>query len=473
MNFKKILQFSIGPIGGAALGMLLLPFVAWFFSVEDVGRLTLLQVILGLSFSLLSLEMHQAYVREYYECENKYILFKATYTPGIILILAIILLGMIQPYSISDLVFGIDSGFITTFLVIGLISVFFINLLAHVVRMQERGLAFSATQILPKAFLLIFVAMILVFNLAPSFKLLMLMNSLSLVASLILFIWLTRETVIKSIKAPLDKNLLKSMLAFSSPLIAGGLAYWGLTTMDRIFLKVLSGFEELGVYALSVSLAGALTVLSAIFSNLWHPTIYKWMRQGVKVNKIQEIAEFMFIAVAFLWSMTGSFSWVLIYFLPVEYKAIQYLIIACVSMPLFYILSETTVVGININKKTNYAMFASISAFVVNAILNYFLIPVFGASGAALASVCAFFIFFVLRTEFSAFLWLPFPRFKMYVLSVLYVFFTCVEVLNKSELEYFYLIWIVLFLLTLLLFNIRTKQLYLVFYDFYREKFKC
>ena len=92
MKAKTILQFSIGPIGAALLSLVTLPFVAWFFSVEDVGRLTMLQVVLSLSVSLFSLAMHQAYVREYHEEDDKQALFKACVIPG----LAALLLSLIH-----------------------------------------------------------------------------------------------------------------------------------------------------------------------------------------------------------------------------------------------------------------------------------------------------------------------------------------------------------------------------------------
>ena len=44
MNARKVLAFSVGPIGAAALGLITLPIVAWLFSPEDIGRLTMLQV---------------------------------------------------------------------------------------------------------------------------------------------------------------------------------------------------------------------------------------------------------------------------------------------------------------------------------------------------------------------------------------------------------------------------------------------
>ena len=452
MNAKKILQFSVGPVGAAGLGLITVPFVAWFFPVEDVGRLTMLQVVLDLTVSLFSLGMHQAYVREYYEEEDKHTLFKISMLPGLCLLTLTTLVLLVMPFSISEILFGIDSSLLTFLLIISVFFRFIINFLAHVVRMQERGLAFSATQIAPKAFLIILIGLILLLNLDAEFKILMSMNVLAIFLSLLVFTWLTRDTWFPAISKSIDTDLLKQMLKFSLPLVVGGLAYMGLTTMDRFFLRAMSGFDELGVYALAASLAASVSVFSTIFSNLWHPVIYKWVKEGVDPIKVQVVIENMVVFVAFIWGLIGLFSWIIPHFLPPEYKAIEYLIVACVAMPLFYMLSETTMVGIGITRRTRFAMFASISSFIINGALNYLLIPRFGAAGAALASVMAFFFFFTVRTEASARLWHSFPRVRIYFLIICYVVITCIMVLTGAKVAYFSLVWLALLLLTTVLF---------------------
>ena len=469
MKLKKILQYAIGPIGGAVLGMVTMPFVAWFFSVEDVGRMTMLQLVFGLTISLFSLAMHQAYVREYHEVKDKSALFKTSLLPGLLFLLIITLVLFFIPISISEYLFDINSKLLTFLLLIGVFSTYFINFLTHVIRMQERAIAFSLSQIAPKFFLLFFIGFILVFNIKAEFKYLMLMNTLAVLVSLIIFSWLTRDTWVLAFKREIDKVLLINMLKFSLPLVLGGLAYWGLTTMDRLFLRTISGFEELGVYALSVTLAASVSVISTIFSNIWHPTVYRWSSEGVKPDKVQAVVESMLLLVAFIWSLAGFFSWVIPYFFPPEYEALEYLLIACISMPLLYMLSETTVVGIGITRKTSFSMLASIAAFLINALLNYLLIPKYGAAGAALATLGAFFIFLAVRTEASAWLWYSLPRRKIYTVVMLYIVTTSVMVLTKNKLEHFNLIWLGLIGFTVVLFYRRIIQLVKFFKQYLRE----
>ena len=460
MTLNKIAAFALGPIGAAALGLITLPFIAWFFSVEDVGRLTILQVVLKLSVAVLSLQLHQAYVREYHEQPDKEALLKAVALPGIITLIFVFSVLVISPFSIAEALFGIDKNLLSLLLFLCIAATFLINLLAHVLRMQERGLAFSATQVAPKLTFLALISLILVCSLDSDFELLMKMNTFSLLSSVFVFLWLTRKSCFGAIKKTVNKPLTNSMLKFSLPLVAGSLAYWGLTAMDRFFLRYLSSFDELGVYAMAASLAAAVSVVSTIFSNLWHPVVYKWISDGVQPERVHRVIEMMAIGFAFLWSVVGLLSWILTYFLPTEYEAVEYLIVACVAMPLFYLLSETTVVGIGIVRKSSYAMLAPFLALLFNAAANYILIPEYGASGAAVASVIAFFIFFAIRTEASAHLWCSLPRFKIYIVAIAYVVATIYIVWTKSMTEYRFLIWTALFSITMILFQNRIVEIY-------------
>lgn len=470
MTRGKIIAFAFGPIGAAALSLFTMPFVTWYFTVEDIGRLTMLQLSLSLTVALFSLAMHQAYVREYHEEKDKSALFKASILPGLILLILSLVIISILPFSISDYLFGIDSSILTIFLFVGLISSYFINFLAHVVRMQERGIAFSLAQITPKLFFLVLIGILLLFNIGAEFQYLLMMNTLALFTSFLILCWLTRDTWTVALIKKIDFILLKKMLKFSLPLVFGGLAYWGLTTMDRFFLRSMSGFEELGVYALSVTLAGAVAVISTIFSNLWHPTVYKWINEGVQPDKVQRVIENMVLLVAAIWSLVGILSWIIPFFFPKDYKAIEYLFIACVSMPLLYMLSETTVVGIGISRKTTFSMLASFVAFITNAILNYYLIPVYGASGAAMATVFSFFIFFTVRTEASSILWFSMPRVKVYIVVFLYVLLTLVVVLTKNTLGYINFYWLILLLMTIFLFFDRVDESIIYLKNYFKRE---
>jgi O-antigen/teichoic acid export membrane protein len=414
LNAKKVLQFSVGPLGAAVLGLFTLPIVAWLFSPEDIGRLSMLQVTISFSLLLFSLGLDQAYVREFHEVQDKPSLLKSVMLPGLV-ILSLVLIGlMLMPWSASFLLFGIESTWLTGLLLLSILLSFFSRFLSLILRMQERGLAFSMSQILPRLLFLVIVLGYLWLGAEAIFENLMMAKVLSLIAVFVIYSWNTRKGWWPALSATIDKTKQNQMIRYAIPLIGSGVAFWGLIAMDKIFLRSLSTFEELGIYSVAVSFAGVALVFQAIFSTVWAPVVYKWAVEGVDPLKIKNVMDYVTLAVIVIWSLAGMFSWVVTYILPPEYQQVQYILLAAMAYPLLYTLSEATGVGIGIKRKTMYSMLAAVVALGFNAIGNWWLIPIYGASGAAMASAVAFFVFFTIRTEAGAKLWVSFERWQMY-----------------------------------------------------------
>jgi len=132
-------------------------------------------------------------------------------------------------------------------------------------------------------------------------------------------------------------------------------------------------------------------------------------------------------------------------------------------------LSETTVVGIGISRRSSFAMLAALIAFGVNVAGNFWLIPIFGAKGAAVSTCVSFLVFFVLRTEFSIYLWRKMPRGFLYTYTSLSVFFACIFTLYGNDIgKPMSVAWGVLLLTGFASF----RREYLSAYKFFRNKIK-
>lgn len=454
MTRNKILGYALGPIGSAALGFIILPLITWFYSVEDVGRISMLQVMASFSVLLCCLGLDQAYVREYHESNDTPKLLKLTLMPGLLLILFVYVgIYIINPTFISTWLYAIPSKYLTLMTILCFLLTFISRFLSLIVRMEERAVAYSMSQLLPKILFVLFIVGSVWFGLSKDAYNLITAHTLSITAVFLVFGWNTRLECYLAVKSKIQREEFKPLLLFGLPLVIGGLASWGLSVMDKLFLRSMSTFTELGVYSVTMSIAGVATIFAGIFNTIWAPQVYKWVNEGVDLDKIDEISEHLLAAIYFVTVLAGLFSWVLPYLLPKEYEAIKYLITACLLGPLFYTLSETTAVGISIARKTKYSMFASIGAMLINAAGNYLLVPEFGASGAAVSTAFAFWFFYTLRTEFSRKVWRAIPSKKTYiVISLLLI----VAILNALLFQTGFiglLLWFMLFLLGLKLFQ--------------------
>lgn len=467
MNIKKIFTFGFGPIIAGILGLITLPILTWYFDQDDIGRYTLLQIFVSLNLMIFSLSLHQAYVREYYEVDNKKQLLQVSILPAIlfffIVIFALSLVKSIFPkYSISLILFNIDNFLIDLLIILTVFFNIFINIFNHVIRMQEKGLVYSLMQITPKLVFIIGVALLIWLGLNKNFFFLNFIFFISVFISFLVILILTRDDWKSLCKTELDMRLMKKTLFFSFPLIFGGIAYWGIFTLDRIFLKVYSGLGQVAIYSVASTLASSITLISGVFTTIWHPMVYRWVKEGVNKTQIQEAVDTVTLIVFFLWSVIGLLTWVISYFLPESYHEVEYLLVACASGPLLYLLSEVTVIGIGLSRKSQYSLYASFISFIFCIFLNMILVPLYGAKGAAITTNLTFGLLLILRSEFSNKLYDRFlSRKKIYILMLFYTMHTSYYTLFQPSVIFSLFIW---FFLMGIVFFIYRKKLHKIVY---------
>lgn len=451
---NKILGYGIGTFGSAILGLSTLPLLTKFFSAEDVGRVSMLQVAISFGVLVFSLGLDQAYVREFYDPKSSQALFKMAILPGFILsITTLIFIYIISPTFVSKSLYDIPSSYLSIISIICFLSAFTSRFLALILRMRDRALAYSISQILPRFISLVFILFIIYFNISRDTYHLISGEMISIAAAFFILGWNTRKDWLKAFRNKIDIQHFKALLHFGFPLIFGGLASWGLNVMDKIFLRWMSNFAELGIYSITMMIAGGASIVTSIFNTIWSPMVYKWINEGADLKKIDEISEHVLAALYFIIVLSGLFSWMLPIFFPPQYQPIQYLISTCLMAPLLYTLSETTAVGIAITRKTYFSMLASFIAMLSNAAGNFLLIPKYGAVGASTSTAISFAIFYLCRTEFSKIVWREIPRKKSYLTISLLLF---VSIFNTFFLKGNYIsitIFGILFFLGLIIFK--------------------
>lgn len=467
MNRSKLLSFALGPVGAGLFGFITLPILAWVFTPEDVGRLSMLQVTVALAVILFSLGLDQAYAREFHESADKSGLLKVVLVPVVaILVVTLLLLYGPFPQLLSKALFGIDSASISLCVMGCLTASLLTRFLSVTLRMQEKGVAYSIIQISPKFLFLAIVAPLLVLNVQRTLNLLLLSQLAAFIMTLGMAGWFTRKDWPLIFKAEFDTAKLRSMLVFGAPLIFGGLMSWALFALDRVMLRTLSTYDELAVYSVASSMATGVTLFAGIFNTIWWPQVYKWVANNADFSLVDNVADQVLAVSVLVVGLAGLFSWAIGAILPVAYARVPYLLLGCMGAPLLYLLSEVTVVGINISRRSIYSLLSSAVAALANLAGNYWLIPRLGAVGATVATVIAFWIFLVVRTEFSRMLWRKFNRAHIYFWSfsvsacaVAYAMY------GQRFMLVFQLGWVLVIMLALY----RFREQYLQIYSFARH----
>ncbi len=413
--------FAVGPIATALISLVAVPIVAWAFAPEDVARYNLLQIFVSFSVLLATLGLDQGYVRNFHETKDRAVLLRSCVVPSVVLFGSVAVPALFASGPLADLLLGSDDA--RTFAVALACSAAAIisRFLSLILRMEERALAFSASQLIPKAVFLGSVALVLMLAVRRDFLSLSTAVLASWVATAAITGWATRGQWILAARARVDRELVRALIRYSFPLIFAGLAYWALTATSAVALRYLSTLAELGVYSVALTFAGAAVVVQTIFSVVWAPIVYRWVAEGTDLGRVDTVMYQVLAVVTALLVVVGSLSWLTDVLLPAAYDDVKYLVLGSILQPLLYTLSEASGIGINITRRTVWSVWCTLAGLACSVTLNLVLTPHFGARGAVVANTVAYFVYFVTRTEASVHTWRTFNRRRLYTITSLSV----------------------------------------------------
>lgn len=198
---------------------------------------------------------------------------------------------------------------------------------------------------------------------------------------------------IKQGKKFFSKHYWKYALVFNLPLVPHYLSQTVLNTADRIMIQKMIGDSESGIY----NLAYSLSLIMTLFNTALMQTISPWMYQKIKEKKEKEIAPVAYVTLVLI----AMVNIVLILLAPEAvaifapksyYEAIW--IIPPVAMSVFFMYAYDLFAKFAFYyEKTKFVMIASVLGAVVNVILNYFCINIFGYIAAGYTTLICFVVY--------------------------------------------------------------------------------
>lgn len=421
MRTRTVLGFALGPVATALISLIAVPAVAWAFSLEDVARYNLLQIFVSFGVLFATLGLDQGYVRHFHEAPDRAVLLRSCVIPSALLFIAVAIPSTIASEPLADLLFGSTDARVFLVALACCAAAIVSRFLSLILRMEERALAFSASQLIPKTVFLATIGLLMLLAVHRDFLSLSYALLASWLAVVVITGWSTKANWQQAARVRTDRALVRALIRYSAPLIFAGLAYWALTATSAMALRYLSSLSELGVYSVALTFAGAAVVVQTIFSVVWAPVVYRWVAQGSDLERVDAVAQQVLAVVTFVLILVGSLSWLTDVLLPHPYNDVKYLVVGSILQPLLYTLSEATGIGINITRRTVWSVWCTLAALAVSLGLNVALAPVFGAKGAVVANTIAYFAFFVARTEASVHTWRRSPRSRLYTVTALSV----------------------------------------------------
>ena len=227
-------------------------------------------------------------------------------------------------------------------------------------------------------------------------------------------------------------------LCLSIPLIFNGIAYLLINQCDRLMINSMLGSASAGIYSFSYSCALPASVICNAMNSAWTPEFFSMMKDGKKDVILSRSRGYMtnvtLVSVAIMLVCPEV---LVVLGTPDYYSGIPML--PTVVMAYYFQYLYTWPVNCEyFYKKTGWMAGATIVATIANIGLNLLLIPMIGVLGAALASLAAFVLLFVMhdliartKTPGYFFSWVWYARGIAPMLAALvvsYAFLDCIAV---------------------------------------------
>lgn len=188
-----------------------------------------------------------------------------------------------------------------------------------------------------------------------------------------------------------DKKLLRQLLIIAIPLFPNFLIYWLFNSCDKVMITNILGIGAAGIYSVGSKLGHCSQLIYTAFAGGWQYFAFSTMKDDNQVKSNSMIFEYLgvisFVATAFIcvWSYL-IFNILFTDKYLTGYVVAPYLFLA----PLLQMLFQVACNQFLVIKKTWPNMLILSSGVVINIVINYFLIPVLGIEGAAIATLLGY-----------------------------------------------------------------------------------
>ena len=190
-----------------------------------------------------------------------------------------------------------------------------------------------------------------------------------------------------------DFKLLKQLLVIAVPLFPNFLIYWIFNSCDKVMVTNMIGIGAGGIYSVGSKLGNCSQLIYSAFAGGWQYFAFSTMKEDNQVESNSRIFEYLgiisFIATAFIcaWSY-GLFKVLFTEKYLSGYIIAPYLFLA----PLLQMLFQVAANQFLVIKKTWPNIFILSAGAVINIFINYYLIPILGIEGAAIATLVGYII---------------------------------------------------------------------------------
>lgn len=400
---KKLGEYSLGPILGAIISFITIPLITYFISPDEFGRVSMFTLATSLVELVIYLGLDQAYVKFYYELDKRDVFFNSMLTSFAFSIL-IGTIVLIAHRHISFWLFDNKNEFgLVVMLVLYLPFSVLGRFHSMFARISEHAIRYSVFSILTKLIMLISCIGFFYITGKQYRSVIYATTFAQVLTPIIMIIINSREIHFKGVR--ISKSVISRLLAYGLPLIPATVVGWVLNSIDKVMIRSLIGYDQLGLYSAALKIVSVLAIIQSCFVAFWTPVAFRWNREGVSVKRFDLVGQILCFVMSFLFTLILLFKDIIIAILSPGYHAAVTIIPFLLLHPIMYTISEVTVVGIYFTGRSTKTIIVAMVSCIINVVGNALLIPKYGAIGASIATGVSYCVFFWIRTFISRNIW--------------------------------------------------------------------
>jgi len=208
-------------------------------------------------------------------------------------------------------------------------------------------------------------------------------NLLAPTVSVPLGLWLIRKDLVWGF----DRKVAKEVVQFGYPFVFAGLAYWFFGSLDRWMLATMADNTQVGLFSIAFKFASLLVFINFAFGQAWSPFAIKIYAERPDYRTVfSHILSYLFFGLSLIGAGLTLFARELLHLLtPASYWSAATVMGYITMGMVLQGTTQVTALGISLERKTHLISHAAWFTAGVNFILNWLLIPKYGALGSGIA----------------------------------------------------------------------------------------
>jgi O-antigen/teichoic acid export membrane protein len=388
--------YGLGSIVARILGVLLLPLYTRYLTPGDYGLIETLVALGAVLSALVAQAMKSAFFRFYFDSEEesrRLLVVRTAFWYVMAASTGVLILGVALAQPISWVLFGTnDHAGLVAASFVGLWAAMNYDQMTSLFRVEQRSTAYVAATLTNVGVTIgATVLLVVVFEQGPLGVIVGNFTG-TLVVYAALLVYSRRRLGLQ-----FSRKLYRAMNRFGLPLVPSAVALWFTNFADRFFLIKLADPHEVGLYSIGVRIASAILLLLTAFRLAWPAFAYSIEDDREAQRTYSFVLTYVVFVTCWLALALGVLApWIVrVITTPAFYPSEDVVALLSFGAAAFgaYVVVQ---IGTGRARRTGTNWLVTGIGAAVNLALNIVLIPPFGRIGAAVATLVAYVLLFLL-----------------------------------------------------------------------------